>query len=599
MCGFFGIITDRDDAKIGDILIKAGERLSYRGYDSTGIAVFRKDGKYRIKKDRGSVDAVAKRMNFSAMKGYKGIIQLRWATYGRPSKVNAQPHNDCTGNYVTAHNGNIINTHSLFVELKKKGHQMKSENDGEIIAHIMEESLAKRSDVKTAVDEAYRRIKGDYAFVFTEKASSSMTAVKKGSSLFAGIGKGFACVSSDLYAVLDHTDNILMLNDGEMITFSIKGYEIIDLKTGKKVDRKPAFNDIEPTSVYKEPYDSFMEKEIHEVPVRVQTLLDYYTGSNELERLARIINRKRLIITGSGTSYNAALLGTYFLNRIASMDVSIYLPSDISGRLRYVHNGRSNLLAVSQSGETKDIKNAMDSFKTYSKGKIIGMINNMASTIAMTADFTLPTLSDMEVSVPATKTFINQATLFYIISQYLSLKAIDIKANVENLVSVLKKVLKGSNGHEKVIDMLSKRKFFHILGYSMTLPVAMEGALKMKEVNYVNVEAMHSSEFKHGPLALITKNYPVVIVASKYDKHYILSHINELKTRSAYIITITQKDADLKKNSDYNIVIDTEDENIFAIASVYMLQILSMKIAYKKGINPDMPRNISKTITVD
>lgn len=599
MCGFFGIITDRDDTKMGDMLIKAGERLSYRGYDSTGVAVFTKDGKYRIRKDKGSVETVSRRMNFTSMKGYKGIIQLRWATYGRPSKVNAQPHMDCTGKYVTAHNGNIINTHSLFTELKKKKHNMKSENDGEIIAHILEEQLVKGKSVLQAVNDAYTRIMGDYAFVFTEKGSSSMTAVKKGSSLFAGIGKGFACISSDLYAVLDHTDNILMLNDGEMITFTTNGYELYDIASGKKLNRKPSRNDIEPISVYKEPYASFMEKEIHEVPVRVQTLLDYYTGSDELDKLGRIIDRKRLIITGSGTSYNAALLGTYFLNRIAGMDVSIYLPPDINDRLRYINNGRSNLIAVSQSGETKDIKNAMDSFRTYSRGRIIGMINNMASTIAMTSDFTLPTLSDMEVSVPATKTFINQATLFYIMAQYLKSGKKGIKHNIDNLVLSLRHVLKHSGKHQPVVDILAKRKFFHILGYSITLPVAMEGALKMKEVNYVNVEAMHSSEFKHGPLALITKNYPVIITASKYDKHFVLSHINELKTRNAYIITISQKDDDIRKNSDYNIVIDTEDENVFAISAVYMLQILSMRIAYSKGINPDMPRNISKTITVD
>lgn len=599
MCGFFTIVFDRERGDLGDLLKNAGHRLSYRGYDSTGIAVFGKNGKLTIKKDKGNVERVADKLDFSKCSGYKGIIQLRWATYGKPSKINSQPHKDCTGNYVSAHNGNIINVHELFESLREKGHNIRSENDGEVIVHILEEYL-KKYDIKEAVKKAYNDIKGDYAYCFTEKHEHSIIAVKKGSSLFAGKGDGFFVVSSDLYAVLDHTDNILQIKDGEMIYFDAHKFKLFDISTGKRIRRNAARNSISPAQAYKDPYDSFMEKEINEVPVKIASLREYYVSSDMLSELTKMLSRREIIITGSGTSYNAAYLGTYFLNRIAGRDVRIFLPSDINDRFRYFHNGKPALMAVSQSGETKDIKNAIDAFRAFSKGKVVGIINNIGSSIAMMSDMILPTISDMEVSVPATKTFINQVVLFYMIAMEMDgMKRNEINRKINELI----KAIKSTEVYEKELDSIAerlyKRKNMHILGYSLTLPCAMEAALKMKEVTYINVEAMHSSEFKHGPLAIINRNYPVILISSAADKHYTLSHINEIRTRNGFVITVSQKDKLLRQNSDMNIEIDQGDEYIFAILSVYLMQKLSMKVAYRKGIDPDKPKNISKTITVD
>lgn len=599
MCGFFAIVFDDEREDMGDLLKSAGDRLSYRGYDSTGIAVFRKNGKFTIKKDKGNVERVAKKLDFSSTKGYKGIIQLRWATYGKPSKINAQPHKDCTGDYVSAHNGNIINVHELFEMLRKKGHKIRSENDGEVIVHILEEYL-KKSDIKKSVKKAFRDIKGDYAYTFTNRNEDSLIAVKKGSSLFAGKGDDFFVVSSDLYAVLDHTDNIIEIRDGEMIQFDADNYKLFDIQSGREIKRKAARNSICPAEVYKEPYDSFMEKEISEVPVKIDSLREYYISSNELSELTKLVKNREIIMTGSGTSYNAAYLGTYLLNRIAKRDVRIFLPSDINDRLKHFHKGKPALIAVSQSGETKDIKNAIDSFRTFSKGKVVGVINNIGSSIAMMSDMVLSTISDMEISVPATKTFINQVVLFYIVAMEMSsMKRNAINRKIHNLIQSIKDINKYDEQLDEIAERIYKRKNMHILGYSLTLPCAMEAALKMKEVTYINVEAMHSSEFKHGPLALINRNYPVILISSSGDKHYTLSHINEIRTRNGFVITISQKDGNLKKNSDMMIEIDEKDENIFAILSVYLMQRLSMKVAYKKGIDPDKPKNISKTITVD
>jgi len=356
-----------------------------------------------------------------------------------------------------------------------------------------------------------------------------------------------------------------------------------------------------PEDVYKEPYRSFMEKEINEIPHKINALINYYTDADILEGFSKITKGKNILITGSGTSYNAAFMGLYFLNRLAKKHVTLVYPSEINDRLKHVNMKDTVLIAVSQSGETKDIKNAVDVYRKHIKGKVIAIVNNMGSTLAMNSDFRLPTMSDMEVAVPATKTFINQIVLFYVLSGYISGKS---KAEIRKDGKALIKIMKSVHGiynniSNEIVDILSSCDKMHILGYSLTHPVAMEGALKMKEVNYINVEAMHSSEFKHGPLALITDKYPIVLVAATADKHYTLSHINEIQTRDGIVITISQNDKDIIKNSDHNVSIPVKDENVFAIASVYLLQMLSMRIAYEKGIDPDKPRNISKTITVD
>ncbi|MGE3063185.1 MAG: glutamine--fructose-6-phosphate transaminase (isomerizing) [bacterium] len=600
MCGFFGIIFADNDKSIGEILIQAGMRLSYRGYDSTGAAVVKKDRSFILKKDAGSVEDVSKKYDFKHMNGYKGITQLRWATYGKPNKINSQPHTDCKETIISAHNGNIINTHNLFETLKKEKHHIKSENDGEVIPHLIEKYLSK-NNYHNAITRAISDITGDYAFVMTPTAEEKMYAFKKGSSMFAGIGRGFVCVSSDYTAVRDLTSKIIKINDGELFEFTDGGYQIFDSKNGDEIERKPFIDREKPYEASKGRFNSFMEKEINEVPARIMEMYNKYKCTSLLRNFAKIVKSDGFVITGSGTSYNASLLGAYFLNRIAGIDAQIYYPSDILDRFQHLRSVKKHLLAVSQSGETKDIKNAIDIYRRFGTGKVFAVLNNLNSSIGHLSDYNLPTFSGTEIAVPATKTFINQTVLFYIMSMYFANKSDEyIEEKIKNLVKTISSVSSSkSKDLDLVVAKLFSMKHFHILGYAMTYPVAMEGSLKMKEVNYINVEPMHSAEFKHGPLALVTKNYPIIIVTDRENKHYTLSHINEIKTRGGLIITISQEDDDLRKNSDIFIPIKTDDENVFSIAAAFMLQILSMKIAYRKKINPDKPRNISKTITVD
>jgi len=600
MCGFFGIIFEKDEKRMGEILIQAGVRLSYRGYDSTGAAVVKKDSSFKLKKDAGSVEEVSKKYDFKSMKGYKGITQLRWATYGKPNKINSQPHTDCEAKLISAHNGNIINTHSLFETLTKERHNIKSENDGEVIPHLIEKYSRKLSH-HDAILRAIADIEGDYAFVMTPVSEERMYAFKKGSSMFAGLGSGFVCVSSDYTAVRDLTSKIIRINDGELFEFTFRNYTLYSAKTGRSLKRIPVTDKEKPYEVSKGGYRSFMEKEIHEVPTRITEMFREYRSRTLLRDFAATVSRDGFVITGSGTSYNASLLGAYFLNRIAGVDAQIYYPSDILDRLRHQKSVKKHLLAVSQSGETKDIKNAIDMYKCFGRGKVFSILNNLNSSIGHLSDHTLPTFSGTEIAVPATKTFINQAVLFYIMSMYFANESDGaIEERIKSLVKTLSSIASSGSG---ILDQVAERihsvRHFHVLGYSLTYPVAMEGSLKMKEVNYINAEPMHSAEFKHGPLALVTKNYPVIMVTDRESKHFTLSHINEIKTREGFIITLSQPDDDLRKNSDIFVPIKTDDENIFAIAAAYMLQILSMKIAYRKGIDPDKPRNISKTITVD
>lgn len=601
MCGFFSIIYKEDSRNIGNVMTKAGFRLTYRGYDSTGAGVIDSECNLTVRKDKGSIEDVSERYNFSGLTGNRGIIQLRWATYGKPSKENSQPHLSCDGELMAAHNGNIINSHKLRATLTAKGHKFLSVNDGEIVPHIIEDNMNASGDLVKAAVKSYKQMVGDYAFVITKRTERKMYAAKKGSSMFVGIGDDFICASSDLYAILDNTKKILSVNDGEMVVFDCEDYQIYSLVTGRKIQRKAVIQTISPEDVYKEPYRSFMEKEIHEIPNKINALINYYTDSDTLEGFAKLAKGKHILITGSGTSYNAAFMGLYFLNRMSNKNVTLIYPSEINDRLKHVNMKDTLLVAVSQSGETKDIKNAVDTYRKNMKGKVVAVVNNMGSTLAMNSDFRLPTMSDMEVAVPATKTFINQVVLFYVLSCYIMGKSKEqIKREGKSIIKAMKSV-SGiySSIDPEIINILSTNDRMHILGYSLTHPVAMEGALKMKEVNYINVEAMHSSEFKHGPLALITEKYPIILITSSSDKHYTLSHINEIQTRDGIVITVSQNDKDIMHNSDYSIAIPVRDENIFAMAAVYLLQMLSMHIAYEKGIDPDKPRNISKTITVD
>ena len=601
MCGFFSIIFKNDRKELGSILTKAGFRLAYRGYDTVGIGYIKENGSFEIRKAPGKIHRVYKDLNFEEVEGKRGTIQLRWATYGAPSYENAQPHLDCRRRLIGAHNGNIVNSPFLRENLIQKGHHFNGENDGETLVHVIEEYYNSSGDLKGSIFRAYEILKGDYAFSITAVNENKFYAVKKGSSLFLGVGEGFIAVSSDLVALLDLTKNIVTLYDGEMVEFTESEYTIYNLNTREKIHREPVYTEMDIKDAEKGNFPHFMIKEIYEIPEKARNIINFLPEFKKLDQIVDdILTSKKKFITGSGTSLHAGILGSFYLSRIAK---EMFIPgaaSEFSERYGDVIGDGDLLFVVTQSGETKDVKNAMDSFGN--RGKTIGLINVLGSSIALRCDHVIPVLSDLEISVPATKTFVNQViALLYLSIAIAKKKGLSYpEINFEELPKKLSETIKIAETYKsEVIKALIPWRDFYVLGFGLTYPIALEGALKIKEVVYIHAEGMYSAEFKHGPLSIVEEEYPVIFVATLKDKHMILSHINEVKCRGGKIITIAPDDEELRKESHIFVPIPDGNEYLTPILSVIPMQIIAYHMSIHKGIDPDFPKNISKTLTVD
>jgi len=601
MCGFFSIIFEKDNEELGKILTRAGFRLAYRGYDTVGIGYIKENSFAEIRKAPGKIHRVHEDLNFQEISGKRGTIQLRWATYGAPSYENAQPHYDCTKTLIGAHNGNIVNSPFLRENLIKMGHHFNGENDGETLVHLIGEHYHKKHNLKDAIYKAFAELKGDYAFSITALPEDKFYAVKKGSSLFLGVGKGFIAVSSDLVALLDLTKHIVTLNDGELVEFDHKDYKIFNLATGEEIKREPIYTEMDIKDAEKGQFPHFMIKEIYEIPEKARNLINFLPEFPLTEKIIdTILESEKKFITGSGTSLHAAILGSFYFSQLAK---EIFIPvaaSEFGERFGNTLGKKDLLFVVTQSGETKDVKNAMDIFD--GAGKTIGLINVLGSTIAMRCDFVVPVLSDLEISVPATKTFVNQSiALLYIASRIAHRKGLEVPdLDLGELPTLLSKTIEIAEKHkEKIIKVLLPWHDFYVLGFGITFPIALEGALKIKEVVYVHAEGMYSAEFKHGPLSIVEEEYPVIFISTLKDKPMILSHINEVKCRGGKIITIAPQDEELMKESHIFLPLPDSPHYITPILAVIPMQIIAYYMSVHKGIDPDFPKNISKTLTVD
>ncbi len=603
MCGFFGIIYSDDRREMGEVLFKAGKRLSYRGYDTSGVGVVDGSGNVEIRKDVGKIEEVAEKHRFAELSGKKGIIQLRWATFGVPSVRNAQPHKDCTGEFLGAHNGNIINTPALRMRLKSSGHKLMGENDGEVILHVIEDYYKITGDMVQAIVQGTKDLEGDFACIITKRDEDRMFVVKKGSSLFLGKGDGYYCASSDLASILDHTKQILTLSDGEFVEFGTDYFIVRDLDTGEIIEKNLEEIDLDIGTVEKGSFPHFMLKEIYESPQKAHSLIGLMSGNVVYDEGVDLINASpRVFITGAGTSYHSALLGTYYFSRISGKLLNISFASDFREFYAPVLEDDDLLIAVSQSGETKDVKNVCDVFREKTEGKIISVVNNLGSTIALLSDLVLPIASDIEISVPATKTFVNQTILF------LNMAVLSAKKKMLNVPTIpfekipwiLEKSIEISEEYvDNVIQAVDRFNEFYILGYGLTYPAALEGALKVKEVVYVHAEGMYSGEFKHGPLSIVHQDYPVFFVSTIEDKFFVLSHIQEVKTRLGKVITVAPEDPELEEVSDIFIPLPTDNPYLVPVSATIFFQLLAYHLGVNRGIDPDFPKNISKTITVD
>ncbi len=611
MCGIFGYVTSKEE-NLGPILIEAAERLTYRGYDSVGAATISGDN-IDLRKDMGKVDAVAAKYNIAEMRGQRGITQLRWATFGEPSQVNSQPHIDSDGDMVGAHNGNVVNNVELREQFIAEGMTVRSQNDGETCVHAVERYINRGYEFIDAIRLAYGDLEGDYAFVIGRANDDKLYAFKKGSGMVVGLGEGFTCVSSDLPSILPLTREVIRPQDGEIVTLWADHVEVRSVKDGKQIDRMPETVTESMDAVQKGGYLHFMLKEIHEQAQVARELSHVLNGNREVESLVeKMKNARHLYFIGCGTSYHAASVGAVYFAQLAGRAVIPVLAPQFIPQYAPTVNHEDVGIFVSQSGETKDVLNALEAAEARGMA-CFGLANVVGSTLTKSASFSLPLCCGYEISVPATKTFTNQVVTFLYLAYKMAGFDTPFAANAQgystsgSLKDIFDRI---PDLMDKTLEMVAPQveaiakdinewNDMYCLGYGATYPIALEGALKLKEITYAHCEGMLSTEFKHGPLSAVSKGFPIIFVSDGSANPLIISGINEVKVRGARTIVIAEEDPRLRANGDDLIVLPKSDPQISALLGVLPLQLLSYHMSVMRGFDPDFPRNLSKTLTVD
>jgi glucosamine--fructose-6-phosphate aminotransferase (isomerizing) len=596
MCGIFGIVADKEQ-QLGPTLIKAGQRLSYRGYDSVGCATLRHDDTIDLRKDVGKVDEVAARLGMTEMVGCRGMIQLRWATFGAPSQVNAQPHLDSDGDLVGAHNGNVVNNVELRQHFIAEGMTVRSTNDGESCVHAVERYIDQGYDMVEAIRRAYRDLEGDYAFVIGRVGEDRLYAIKKGSGLVAGLANGATCVSSDLPSILPLTRHVLRVQDGEIVILWADRVELRRVEDGSLVERKVEEVTESMEVAEKGGYPHFMLKEIHEQPQVARELIHLLEASPHVSPMVeRMATARHLYLVGCGTSYHACLLGAVYLGRLAGRPAVPILAPQFIAQYGPAVGSQDVGVFVSQSGETKDVLNAAEAARQRGMG-VLGLVNVLGSTLMNESERYLPLACGYEISVPATKTFTNQAVAFLFLALWMGGHS---TANLARLPDLLEETLAAVEPQVAALQpALADRDDLYCLGYGLTYPIALEGALKLKEITYAHCEGMLSTEFKHGPLSAVEEDYPVLFVVGPEDVPLLVSGINETTTRGGRAIAIGEEDSRLRANAHDLIVLPQAGPLFNPLLAALPLQLLSYQLSLARGYDPDFPRNLSKTLTVD
>jgi glutamine---fructose-6-phosphate transaminase (isomerizing) len=612
MCGIVGYVGSKEAYPI---IIKGLKRLEYRGYDSAGVALL--NNTITNYKKKGKVADLENFIGDKPVVGSIGIGHTRWATHGEPNDVNSHPHFSNSGDLVLIHNGIIENYDVLKKELLKRGYTFKSDTDTEVLVNLIEE-IKKQENVETAeaLRKALNQVTGAYAIVLIdEKQPNTLIAARKSSPLVVGIGENEYFLASDATPIIEYTKNVVYLNDEEIV-IATPGEEL-DLFTIKRESKTPYIQELEMQleAIEKGGYDHFMLKEIFEQPrsiedsMRGRILLE--KGIVNLGGIAdyeqKFVNAKRIIIVACGTSWHAGLVAEYLFEDYARIPVEVEYASEFRYRDPILYED-DIVIAISQSGETADTLAAIDLAK--SKGAtVIGVCNVVGSTISRSTHAGSYTHAGPEIGVASTKAFTAQITVLTLMALYVaqkkgSMPTSRFRALLAELSQVPKLVEKCFTEDEK-IKKISERfkdsRNFLYLGRGYSFPVALEGALKLKEISYIHAEGYPAAEMKHGPIALIDEEMPVVVVANRgpsYEK--VVSNIQEVKARKGIIIAIVSKgDVDVKAMADYTIEIPEIDESLIPFLSVVPLQLLSYHIAVLRGCHVDQPRNLAKSVTVE
>ena len=609
MCGIVGYIGKKNAV---DVIYNGLQKLEYRGYDSAGIAVI-ENGKIERRRSVGKLVNLQKNIKSNKIFGNIGIGHTRWATHGKPSEENAHPHTDCSGKIVVVHNGIIENYVSLKKQLQKEKHKFASETDTEVVAHLIEKYY--KGDLLAAVKSALKNIEGAYALcAISCEDSSRVVVARKDAPLVIGLGKDENFIASDVSALLQYTKDVIFLENGDVAEIKESFIKIFDTKN-KKVTRpqqKILWNAIQ---AEKCGYKHFMLKEINE---QTQTTQDTFRGriSDEENKIIlqsvkltkeEILNISRICIVACGTSYHAGLTAKFLFENLTGIPTEV----NIASEFRYANPVIDNkvlTIFISQSGETADTLAALRLAKEK-KSKTVAICNVVGSSVSREADNVLYTHCGPEIGVASTKAFTGQLTALYLLVMFIASKKQTISKKqlakfIVNLRDIPKKIsetLKLSTKIKEIAKMFQNTKQFIYLARNINYPIALEGALKLKEISYIYAEGYPAGEMKHGPIALIDETMPVMVIATKskvYDK--ILSNIEEAKARGAKIIAIANKgNKDIVKKSDYQIFVPEVDEILSPLINVIPLQFFAYFVSVMKGCDVDQPRNLAKSVTVE
>ena len=608
MCGIVGYIGKQEAASI---LINGLKRLEYRGYDSAGLAVLN-DEKINIVREVGKIRNLENLLNGQMPAGTIGIAHTRWATHGKPSRINAHPHIDGSGNIALIHNGIIENYASLRKLLIERGHQFRSETDTEVIAHLIEDLY--QGDFEQAFREALMQLEGTYGLaVVTRHVPDKLFVARKGSPIVIGVGNDEYFVASDVTPLIPYTRNVFYLDDDEMAILSPQGV-ITKTIFNKPIEKKMVKVTMRLDDIEKGGFDHFMLKEIFEQPKTIgdamrgrilrEEGLVKLGGLSEVED--KLLNADKIYFTASGTSWHAALIGEYLIEEFCRIPVEVEYASEFRYR-NPVINKNEVVIAISQSGETADTLAALREGK-HKGALVLGIVNAVGSTIARETHAGVYIHAGPEIGVASTKAFTSQVTALVLLTLMIARKkymsVVQGKQIIDELMKIPEKVQRILNQNEairKLADIYKNERNFLYLGRGYNFPVALEGALKLKEISYIHAEGYPAAEMKHGPIALIDENMPVVFIATKdaiYDK--VISNIEEVKARKGRVICIANEgDVKIKDYADHVIYIPETAHALTPLLAVIPLQLLAYHIAVLRGCDVDQPRNLAKSVTVE
>lgn len=614
MCGIVGYIGKREAYPI---LIKGLQRLEYRGYDSAGVAMIDGNNQLNVYKKKGKVAELVAFAKDQNTKGTIGIGHTRWATHGEPNDVNSHPHYSMSKNMVMIHNGIIENYSSIKENLKKRGHEFLSQTDTEVLVHLIEEiQLHEKCKLSAAVQIALKQVIGAYAIVVMDKNDPNvLVAAKKGSPMVIGVGNDEFFIASDASPIVEYTKNVVYLEDEQVA--SLRRGEELKIRNLKDKEVTPFVQELslELESIEKGGYDHFMLKEIYEQP---RSVLDSMRGrlnaANAEIKLGGIEDHrkkfekaKRIIFVACGTSWHACLVGEYIFEEMGRIPVEVEYASEFRYRNPVIYED-DIIIAISQSGETADTLAAIELAK--SKGAtVFGICNVVGSTIARATHCGSYTHAGPEIGVASTKAFTAQITVLTLMALELAKvrgtlpesRFRQLLYELESVPSKIEEVLKLNDLIRSIAFKYKDSSNALYLGRGVSFPVALEGALKLKEISYIHAEGYPAAEMKHGPIALIDEEMPVFVIATKganYEK--VVSNIQEVKARKGQIIAVvTEGDHEVKGMADHTIEIPETDELLVPLISVIPLQLLSYHIAVMRGCNVDQPRNLAKSVTVE